>query len=135
MDLIEVNALRLRCVIGVRPEERRGLTDVVIDLAIGLAGPAGTGADHVDGVWDYKAPVKAVIAHVESSTYRTVEALAEAIAGLLVAGHGAPSVRVRVHKPGALRFADSVGVVIERASADYTSTSLAARREVVDAVA
>ena len=27
--------------------------------------------------------------------------------------------QVRVHKPGALRFSDSVGVVIERTPADY----------------
>jgi dihydroneopterin aldolase len=30
-------------------------------------------------------------------------------------------VQVRVHKPGALRFSDSVGVVIERTPDDYKS--------------
>lgn len=129
MDVIEVTALRLRCVIGISPAERRDLTDVVIDLVIGLPAPAGHGADRVDDTWNYKPPVKAVIAHVEPSTYQTVEALAEAIARLLITGHGAPFARVRVHKPGALRFADSVGVMIERTAAHFTST----RREVVDA--
>lgn len=133
VDLIEVNALRLRCVIGVSPEERRDLSDVVIDLTIGLPAPAGSGDDCVDDIWDYKAPVKAVIAHVAASTYRTVEALSEALARLLVVGHGAPFVRVRVHKPNALRFADSVGVVIERTSEHYTNTTSANAREAVDA--
>ncbi|MFD0853700.1 dihydroneopterin aldolase, partial [Actinomadura adrarensis] len=105
MDAIEVDALRLRCVIGVSAEERRGLSDVVIDLVIGLPAPAGHGADRVEDTWNYKPPVKAVIAHVEGSEYRTVEALAESVARLLVLEHGAPSARVRVHKPGALRFA------------------------------
>jgi FolB domain-containing protein len=129
MDVIEVQALRLRCVIGVSEAERRGLTDVVIDLDLGLPAPAGHDADRVADAWNYKPPVKAVIAHVEQSSYRTVEALAVAIARLLVLGHGAPFVRVRVHKPGALRFADSVGVVIER-----TATHFATGREAVDAV-
>ena len=41
------------------------------------------------------------------------------IARICVVDHGAPWVQVRVHKPGALRFSDSVGVVIEREKADY----------------
>lgn len=118
-DLIEVTALRLRCLIGVSPEERRGPSDVVIDLAIAIPPPAGRGIDRLEDTWNYKPPVKAVIAHVEPSAFQTVEALAESIARLLVAGHGAPFVRVRVAKPGALRFADGVAVVIERAPTDF----------------
>lgn len=120
-DLIEVDALRLRCLIGVSPEERRGLSDVVIDLAIAMPPPARRGTDRLEDTWNYKPPVKAVIAHVEPSAFQTVEALAESIARLLVTGHGAPRVRVRVSKPGALRFADSVAVVIERTPADFAT--------------
>ncbi|HLV36409.1 MAG TPA: dihydroneopterin aldolase, partial [Spirillospora sp.] len=61
----------------------------------------------------------AIIQHVESSEYLLVEKLATAIARICVVDHGAPYVQVRVHKPGALRFADSVGVVIERRPDDF----------------
>jgi len=37
----------------------------------------------------------------------------------VVVDHDAPFVSVRVHKPGALRFADTVGVVIKRCPDDY----------------
>ena len=125
MDLIEIDGLRLRCVIGCRDEERRDRSDVVIDLRIGVdARPAGV-SDDLAAAWNYRTATKAVIAHVEASKHRTVEALATGIARLLVLDHGAPQVRVRVHKPGALRFADTVGVVIERTAADFRKETTA----------
>jgi FolB domain-containing protein len=121
MDLIEIDALRLRCVIGCRAEERRDHSDVVIDLRIGTdAGPAGL-SDELTDAWNYRTAVKAVIALVEGSACRTVEAMATMIARLLVIDHQAPHVQVRVRKPGALRFADSVGVMLERTPADFAA--------------
>lgn len=133
--LIEVSALRLRCLIGVRPEERRGLSDVVIDLAIEVPPPTGCGTDRLEDIWNYKPPVKAVISYVEPSSHQTVESLAENIAHLLVVGHGAPFVRIRVAKPGALRYADSVAVVIERTTSDFASSPVPLTRQEVSRVA
>jgi FolB domain-containing protein len=79
---------------------------------------AGT-TDNPDDAFNYRTVTKAIIGHVESSSYYLVEALATAIARICVAEHGAEWVQVRVHKPGALRFADSVGVVIERTRDDF----------------
>jgi FolB domain-containing protein len=121
MDLIEIKGLRLRCVIGWRDEERRDRSDVVIDLAVGTdAGTAGDSDDLADA-WDYRAASKAVIAAVEASQYRTVEALATRVARVLVCDQEAQWARVRVRKPGALRFADSAGLVLERSPADFAS--------------
>jgi hypothetical protein len=41
---------------------------------------------------------------------------------LFVVDHDAPWVRVRVRKPGALRFADSIGLVIHRRPGDFMAT-------------
>jgi FolB domain-containing protein len=118
VDFIEIDALRLRCIIGVSDDERRDKQDVVIDLRIEIdARPAAASDDIADG-WNYRTATKAVIALVEPSICRTVEALAEQIARLLVLDHAARSVRVRVSKPGALRFSDNVAVVIERCRHD-----------------
>jgi FolB domain-containing protein len=120
VDLIEIDALRLRCVIGCSDEERRDRSDVVVDLRIGLdVRRAGVTDDIADG-WNYRTAAKAVIALVEASSYRTVEALATAVARILVSDCRAPHAWVTVRKPGALRFADSVGVTIERTSADFS---------------
>lgn len=73
----------------------------------------------MDAVWNYRTSTKAIIAHVECSAYLTAEKLASEIARIVVVDHAAPWVQVRVHKPGALRFAGSVGLVIYRCSSDY----------------
>jgi dihydroneopterin aldolase len=62
---------------------------------------------------------KAVIEHIESHQPFTVEALATDIARLCLAQPRVKRVRVRVEKPGALRFAHSVGVEIEREASDF----------------
>lgn len=125
MDLINIEGLRLRCVIGCSAEERRDRSDVVIDLTIRTdAGPAGE-SDELGDAWDYRAAAKAVIEDVETSRFRTVEALTTQIARVIVCDRGAPWTRVRVRKPGALRFADTVGLSIERTAADFAELEAA----------
>jgi len=120
MDLIEIEGLRLRCVIGWREEERRDRSDVAIDLTVGTDAGAAGASDNLADAWDYRAASKAVISEVEASECFTVEALATRIARVLVCDQGAPWARVRVRKPGAIRFADSAGLVLERTPADFT---------------
>lgn len=118
MDIIEIDNLRLRCMIGFSPHELKDKQDVVISLRIGADMRAAAQSDKPDDAFNYRTVTKAIIQHVEASSYKLVEALAGSIA-LMVIEHGAPWVQVRVHKPGALRFSDSVGVVIERTASDY----------------
>ncbi|MGH3830113.1 MAG: dihydroneopterin aldolase [Pseudonocardiaceae bacterium] len=118
-DVIEVDELRLRCVIGINHEERRDRQDVVISLRIGTNARPAAVIDSMGAVWNYRTATKAIIAHVEPSTFLTVEKLASEIARIVVADHAAPWVEVRVHKPGALRFAGSVGVVIHQHPDDF----------------
>jgi len=76
LDLIEIHGLRLRCILGVSSEERRDRQDVVIDLTVGTDATGAAKDDSVASVWNYRTATKAVIAHVESSAYYTVEKLA-----------------------------------------------------------
>jgi FolB domain-containing protein len=119
VDLIEIEGLRLRCVIGCSAEERRDRSDVVIDLTVGTDARGAGASDDLADAWDYRAAAKAVITEVEASQCFTVEALATRVARIVVCGQGAPWARVRVRKPGALRFADSAGLVLERTPADF----------------
>jgi FolB domain-containing protein len=118
-DIIEIDNLRLRCEIGFSPHEQGVRQDVVISLRIHTDTRRAGETDNPDDAYNYRTVTKAIIQHVESSRYTLVEALAAAIARICVVDHHAEYVQVRVHKPGALRFADSVGVVIERGRADY----------------
>lgn len=119
MDMIEIDNLRLRCVIGFSPHERKDKQDVVISLRIGTDMRKAGETDNPDNAYNYRTVTKAIIKHVEESEYFLVEKLAAEIARICVVDHNAPYVQVRVHKPGALRFSDSVGVMIERKPDDY----------------
>ena len=119
MDIIEIDNLRLRCVIGFSEHERKDQQDVVISLRIGTDMRKASQTDNPEDAFNYRTVTKAIIKHVEASEYFLVEKLAAEIARICVVDHHAPYVQVRVHKPGALRFSDSVGVVIERRPDDY----------------
>lgn len=124
-DVIEVRALRLRCRIGCTDRERRDLSDVVIDLDIATDARAAGDSDQLEQAWNYRTPTKAIIACVQDGEFYTVEYLATRIARILVVDHGAPRARVRVTKPGALRFADTVGLSLERTPADFAQEGAA----------
>ncbi len=118
-DKILIQDLLLRTVIGLTDHERRDRQDVVINLTLFADLRRAGESDSVDDSLNYRTLAKAIIAHVEPSAYYTVEALATAIARLCIE-HGAERAIVRVEKPGALRFAQSVGVEIDRDRADFT---------------
>ena len=114
MDRICIRDLRVRCILGINQDERHEKQDVVINLTIHTdLRPAGK-SDRLEDTVDYRALKKRILAMVEESQYRLVEALAEAIASLCLDFPGVARVDVRVDKPHALRFAESVAVEITR---------------------
>jgi len=119
-DVISIDRLRLRCILGVPQEERRDKQDIVLSIRVGTNARPAEINDYVGSVWNYRTFTKAVIGHVEASSYVTVERLAEQVARIGVIEHAARWIEVTVHKPGALRFADSVGITIRRDIHDYT---------------
>ena len=114
-DRVFVEGLEFYCVLGVHEFERRGTRRVCIDLDIESDCRTAGHSDDVGDALDYHAVAKLVQRIVEGSSFRLVEALAESIASAVLADFPrAESLRVRVAKPGAIRWADTVGVVIER---------------------
>lgn len=114
-DRVRVKGLEAYCIIGTNPWEREVRQKVRIDLELEAdCRTAGRSDDLRDAV-DYRAAAKGVQALVEGSAFNLVEALAEHIAAdLLERFPAAASVRIRVAKPGAVKWAESVGVEIVR---------------------
>ncbi len=117
-DRIRITDLHLRCVIGANDWEREVRQDVLINMELRANTRAAAASDQLADAVDYRRLTKRVIAMVESSDFHLVEALAEAIAVLCLEDERVQSAVVRVEKPGALRFARTVGVEIERARHD-----------------
>jgi len=113
-DRILIHDLHLRTVIGIKPEERLNRQDVMINIVLETDTKKAGRSDRIEDALNYRTLTKQVIKLVESSQFYLVEKLAEEIAALCTAAPGVTLARVRVEKPGALRFARSVGVEIER---------------------
>ena len=118
-DRILITNLLVRGVIGVNDWERETDQDVLVNLEIHVDGRLSGSTDDVADTLNYRTVTKDVVAYVESSRHYVVEALATGIARIVTVGHGAPRVKIRVEKPGALRFAESVGIEIERTPEDF----------------
>jgi FolB domain-containing protein len=117
MDRILIKDLLVRCVLGLSPEERREKQDVLISVALITDLEKPGRSDRFEDAVDYRAVKKDVLAAAESSNFHLVEALAEHVADICLSHQRVQRVQVTVEKPGALRFARSVAVQIERGRA------------------
>jgi len=120
-DKIIVRDLLVRGIIGINDWERETRQDIRISLEIFLDTRAAGRSDDLADALNYRTLTKQIIEYVETSDHFLVEALAHEIARLCVQGHGGDRVVVRVEKPGALRFATSVGVEVERRAEDFVA--------------
>lgn len=114
MDTIFLHKLKVDTVIGIWDWERKIRQTVVIDLDMAADIRKAAKTDSVDDTLNYKRVSKRVQQFVADSSFQLVETLAERIAELLIGELGVSWVRVKVNKPGAIRDARDVGVVIER---------------------
>ena len=114
MDIILLHDLKVDTVIGIWDWERKIRQTVVIDLDMAADIRKAAASDSVDDTLNYKAVAKRIQQFVADSEFQLVETLAENIAGIITDEFGVPWVRVRVAKPGAIRGAKDVGILIER---------------------
>ncbi len=113
-DSIEINDLHMRTIIGINPDERINKQDVIVNVTLEAdCRPAAASDDIADAV-NYRDLCKNIIELVESSQFLLVERMANEIARLCLSDERVEWVRIRVDKPGALRFAQSVAVTVER---------------------
>ncbi len=114
MDIIFLNEMKIDTVIGIWDWERKIRQTVVIDLEMAADIRKAAASDSVDDTLNYKLVAKRVQEFVGDSEFQLVETLAEKIAAIINDEFAVPWVRVRVNKPGAIRGARDVGVIIER---------------------
>jgi len=114
MDTVLIQDLLVRGVIGISDNERAQPQDILINVRMYTDIHAGAQSDDINQCVNYRTVAKKLFAHAEKVGRYTVEALAEDVARLCLEEPGVKGVWVRVEKPGAVRFARSVGVEIER---------------------
>lgn len=114
LDRIIISDLLLRCIVGINEHERREKQDVLLNVEMWADISGAVKDDDLGKTVDYKVVNKQIIAAVQDSEFYLVESLASSVADICLSHERVEKVRVRVEKPGALRFARSVGVELTR---------------------
>ena len=114
MDKIFLEELKIDTIIGIWEWERKIRQTVVIDLEMSVDIAKAAASDDVSDTLNYKAVAKRVQEFVGESSFQLVETLAERIAATIREEFDVAWVRIKVHKPGAIRGSKDVGVEIER---------------------
>jgi FolB domain-containing protein len=113
MDKVFIKDLLVRGIIGVNDWERDKPQDILINITVFTDTSRAAQSDDLRDCVDYRALAKKVQAHAESAARFTVEALANDLVKICLQEKGVEKAIVRVEKPGAVRFAASVGVEVE----------------------
>ena len=113
-DTIYIRDLRVETIIGIFGWEREVRQQISMDLDFKFDVSVPGKSDSIDDTLDYKKITKSLIAFIESSDYKLIEALGEGIVDHLKSKFGIKKVKLRLSKPGALRFSKDVGIMIER---------------------
>ena len=114
MDKVFIEGLEIETLIGIYDWERRIRQPLVFDLEMAFDNRIPAASDAIGDTLDYKAVSKRLVEYVSASSFGLVETLAERCAEIVLREFDVAHVRLKLAKPGAVRGASAVGVVIER---------------------
>lgn len=115
LDRIFIRDLLVRGIVGINPDERVNRQDILVNVTLWADTRPAAASDEIADAVNYKTVSKAIIAHIEQGEPLLVERLAEALVRLCFESDSRiQAVEMTVEKPGALRFARSVGLMIYR---------------------
>ena len=122
MDKVFIEGLEIETLIGIYDWERQIRQPLVFDLEMAFDNRKPAASDAIGDTLDYKAVSKRLIAFVSQSGFGLVETLAERCAAIVLDEFDVAHVRLKLSKPGAVRGARAVGVIIERSRAGIVET-------------
>ena len=114
MDKVFIEGLEVEALIGIYDWERRIRQPLHFDVEMAFDNRRPAASDDIADTLDYKAVSKRLIEFVSQSGFGLVETLAERCAALILDEFAVAHVRLKLSKPGAVRGARTVGVIIER---------------------
>lgn len=114
MDIVYINDLKIDTIIGIYDWERQVRQTISLDLEMGTDIRKAAETDDIQFALNYKAVSKRLIDFIGGSEFLLVETMAEQVAEIIRQEFNVPWLRLRIGKPGAVRGARDVGIVIER---------------------
>jgi dihydroneopterin aldolase len=116
VDKVFIEALEVDALIGIYDWERRIRQTLVFDIEMAFDNRVPAASDAIEDTLNYKDVSKRVVEYVSQSGFGLVETLAERVAAIILDEFGVSQVRLKLSKPGAVRGARAVGVMIERSA-------------------
>ena len=116
MDKVFIEALEVDALIGIYDWERRIRQTLVFDIEMAFDNRVPAASDAIEDTLNYKDVSQRVVEYVSQSGFGLVETLAERVAAIILDEFGVSQVRLKLSKPGAVRGARAVGVMIERSA-------------------
>jgi dihydroneopterin aldolase len=113
-DKVFIEGLEIDTLIGIYDWERRIRQTLVFDIEMAFDNRIPAASDDIALTLNYKDVSKRLIEYVGQSGFGLVETLAERCAAIILDEFDVAHVRLKLSKPGAVRGARAVGVVIER---------------------
>lgn len=114
LDLVLIEGFTGQTIIGIHASELHCPQPLCIDLQAGLLHARACDTDRIADTIDYAAVRERLHRLLAEHRLQTLEALAEAIAAILIGEFGAAWTRVKVRKPHKFDDVQAVGVQIER---------------------
>jgi D-erythro-7,8-dihydroneopterin triphosphate epimerase len=109
---INIDNLRLRTFIGFNEEEKSKQQDIVINVEIHYPAYKASQSDRVEDAMNYKVITKRIIELVENGRFLLLEKLVHDVLTICIENSAVTFAKVRIDKPHALRFADSVSLTL-----------------------
>ena len=114
MDKVLIRQLAIETVIGIYEWEKKLHQTLLIDLDMAWDNRLAAASDDYEHALCYETVSNRLIALITEKPIELIETVAEMIAQCLQDEFNVPWVKVVVMKPGAVPYAASVGVEIER---------------------
>ena len=113
-DLISIESLRINCIIGCLPEERKTPQDILVSVSLETDTSPAADADDLGLTIDYHALAQRLTRFAQSHPFRLIETMAERMAEICLTTTRATAVTVRIEKTGAIPNAQCASVQISR---------------------
>ena len=114
MDKIFINRMTVSTIIGTLPQERLTPQEITIDAILECDMKKAGKTDNLFDAVDYSAVEKNIFETAKNSSFFLLEALADKIAETCLAFEGVSGVTVKIDKPKAAAFSESIAIEIYR---------------------
>ena len=116
---IQIENLRLHTFIGIKDEEKANRQDVIINIRIHYHAAKAVTFNVIEEALNYRTITKEIIRHVEENRFLLLERMTDEVLSLVMAHAQVMWADVKIDKPHALRFSDSVSMTLSARREGY----------------